>query len=51
MFIGQIPVVDLNYTAVAYDTPFTRDVVEECVRDVINEFSRSLSGMSSVLLV
>ena len=41
---GQIPVRDLNYAAVAMDTPFTRDVVEESVRDVINEFSRALSG-------
>lgn len=35
---------DLNYTAVAFDTPFNRDVVEECVRNVILEFSRALSG-------
>ncbi|XP_067950997.1 coiled-coil domain-containing protein 81-like [Watersipora subatra] len=41
---GQVQVSDLNYSAVAFDTPFTRDVVEECVRDVINEFSRALSA-------
>ena len=37
---------DLNFSAVAFDTPFNRDLVEECVRDVINEFSRALSGKS-----
>ena len=43
---GEIKVSDLNFSAVAFDTPFNRDLVEECVRDVINEFSRALSGMS-----
>ena len=43
---GEIKVSDLNFSAVAFDTPFNRDLVEECVRDVINEFSRALSGKS-----
>jgi hypothetical protein len=45
---GQIPVVPLNYTALSTETPFERDTVESCVREVLTTFNRSLSSKQNV---
>ncbi|ELT98423.1 hypothetical protein CAPTEDRAFT_224677 [Capitella teleta] len=45
---GQIPVVPLNFAALANEMPFERDTVELCVREVLTAFNRSLSSKRNV---
>ena len=39
---GQIPVVPLNFTAIASETPYPRETVETCIKEVLQALSRSL---------
>ena len=39
---GQIPVLTINFTAIASETPYSRETVETCVREVLQALSRSL---------
>ena len=45
---GQIPVVQLNYAALSFDSPFDRDAVEACVKEVLQALARSLSSKRNV---
>ncbi|XP_053312075.1 coiled-coil domain-containing protein 81 [Spea bombifrons] len=45
---GDIPVVPLNFVAVALATPYTRDTVEGCIKETINIFSRSVATKQNV---
>ena len=47
-FIGQIPVVTLNFAALAFETPFNRDSVEGCVKEVLNALARSVGARRNV---
>ena len=47
-FSGQIPVVQLNYSALSFESPFDRDTVETCVREVVNAVSRSVAAKRNV---
>ncbi|KAG8001288.1 Coiled-coil domain-containing protein 81 [Nibea albiflora] len=43
-------VVQLNYTAVAQETPFSRDVVEGCIRETLLVLFRALASEQNVFL-
>ncbi|KXJ13436.1 coiled-coil domain-containing protein 81 [Exaiptasia diaphana] len=45
---GQIPVVQLNFAALSYETPFDRDNVESCVKEVLQALSRSIQAKRNV---
>ena len=45
---GQIPVVQLNFSALSFDSPFDRDTVEACVREVLGALQRSVSVKRNV---
>ncbi|XP_058485867.1 coiled-coil domain-containing protein 81-like [Solea solea] len=44
----HLPVVQLNFTAVSQETPFSRDVVEGCVRETLALLFRALASEKSV---
>ncbi|TKS69654.1 Coiled-coil domain-containing protein 81 [Collichthys lucidus] len=46
----HLPVVQLNYTAVSQETPFSRDVVEGCVRETLLLLFRALVSEQNVFL-
>ena len=48
MCAGQIPVVPLNYAALSLDSPFDRDTVESCVKEVLNAVARALNAKRNV---
>ncbi|XP_041353947.1 coiled-coil domain-containing protein 81-like isoform X2 [Gigantopelta aegis] len=48
---GQIPVVPLNYAAVSFESPFDRDTVEGCVREILNAITRALGARRNVELL
>ncbi|KAK3699308.1 hypothetical protein QZH41_018418 [Actinostola sp. cb2023] len=45
---GQIPIVQLNFSALSYETPFDRDNVEGCVKEVLQALSRSIQAKRNV---
>ena len=45
---GQIPVVQLNFSALSFDSPFDRDTVEACVKEVLGALQRSVSSKRNV---
>ncbi|XP_076818504.1 coiled-coil domain-containing protein 81-like isoform X2 [Clavelina lepadiformis] len=45
---GEIPVVQLNFTALAVESPFDRDTVETCVREVLQSLSRAVANQQNV---
>lgn len=45
---GQIPVVRLNFAALSNETPFNRDTVESCVKEVLQALSRSVQAKRNV---
>eukprot|EP00118_Oscarella_pearsei_P004142 m.17224 g.17224 ORF g.17224 m.17224 type:complete len:655 (+) comp27390_c0_seq2:80-2044(+) len=45
---GHVPVVQLNYTAVSMESPFDRDTVERCVREVLLALSRCVQKNRTV---
>ena len=47
---GQIPVVALNYTILANYSPFDRDTVEMCVKEILHTFSYAVGMGKSVEL-
>ena len=47
-FLGQIPVVKLNFAALSNDTPFDRDTVESCVKEVLQALARSIQSKRNV---
>ncbi|KAK2817912.1 hypothetical protein Q7C36_021845 [Tachysurus vachellii] len=48
---GDIPVVQLNFTALSVDSPFERDVVESCVREMLLLLLRAVAAQRSVFLI
>ena len=49
-FSGNIPVVQLNFAALAFESPFDRDTVESCVREILGAVSRAVNGKKNVEL-
>lgn len=45
MILGEIPVVQLNFTVLAMESPFDRDTVESCVREVLQVYNLTVSGI------
>ncbi|KAM9320760.1 coiled-coil domain-containing protein 81 [Gastrophryne carolinensis] len=45
---GDIPVVPLNFTALSFSCPYTRDTLEGCVRETLVVFSRSVAAKQNV---
>uniref|UniRef100_A0A8D1QRM6 Coiled-coil domain containing 81 n=1 Tax=Sus scrofa TaxID=9823 RepID=A0A8D1QRM6_PIG len=45
---GDIPVVPLNFVMISLEGPFTRDVVEGCVKETLLFLSRSISTKQNV---
>ncbi|XP_075994603.1 coiled-coil domain-containing protein 81-like [Genypterus blacodes] len=45
-----IPVVQLNFSAVSHESPFSRDVVEGCVRETLLLLFRALASEQHLLL-
>ncbi|KAB5523362.1 hypothetical protein PHYPO_G00151670 [Pangasianodon hypophthalmus] len=48
---GDIPVVQLNFTALSMDSPFERDVVEGCVREMLLLLLRAVAAQRTVFLI
>lgn len=40
--------VQLNYSALSFETPFDRDTVEACVKEVLGAVSRSVGAKRNV---
>ena len=47
-FTGQIPVVQLNFSVLSFESPFDRDTVEACVKEVLLALSRSIGAKRNV---
>ncbi|XP_060555877.1 uncharacterized protein LOC132716590, partial [Ruditapes philippinarum] len=47
---GQIPVVQLNYAALSFESPFDRDTVESCVREILGAVQRAIGSKRNVEL-
>ena len=45
---GQIPVVQLNFSQLSYDSAFDRDAVEACVKEVLGALQRSIAAKRNV---
>lgn len=45
---GQLPIVQLNFAALAYESPFDRGMVESCVKECLGALSRSVSSKRNV---
>ncbi|XP_013385182.1 coiled-coil domain-containing protein 81 [Lingula anatina] len=45
---GQIPVVQLNFSAISFESPFDRDAVEICVQEVLGALARSVANKRNV---
>uniref|UniRef100_A0A3Q2QJW0 CCDC81 HU domain-containing protein n=1 Tax=Fundulus heteroclitus TaxID=8078 RepID=A0A3Q2QJW0_FUNHE len=48
--ISHLPVLPLNFAAVSQRTPFSRGVVESCVRETLAELYRALASEKNVVL-
>jgi len=46
-----IPVVQLNYAAMSFESPFDRDTVENCVREILSSFQRAVGARKNIELV
>lgn len=40
---GQIPVVQLNFASMAHESPFDRDTVESCVKEILGSVNRAVN--------
>ncbi|KAL4233395.1 Coiled-coil domain-containing protein 81 [Mactra antiquata] len=47
---GQIPVVQLNYAAMSFESPYDRDTVENCVREILGAVQRAVGNKRNVEL-
>lgn len=47
---GQIPVVQLNFAAMSFESPYDRDTVENCVREILNAVQRAVGAKKNVEL-
>ena len=48
---GDIPVVPLNFAAIAFESPYPRDTVETCAREVLTWLSRSVAENGNIEFV
>ncbi|XP_071956255.1 coiled-coil domain-containing protein 81-like isoform X2 [Antedon mediterranea] len=46
--LGQIPIVQLNFSALSMESPFDRDTNEACVKEVLLALSRSVQSRRNV---
>nr|XP_020460597.1 coiled-coil domain-containing protein 81 [Monopterus albus] len=46
----HLPVMQLNFTAVSQETPFSRDVVESCIRETLLLLCRALASEQNVFI-
>ncbi|KAH9525099.1 Coiled-coil domain-containing protein 81 [Bulinus truncatus] len=47
---GSVPVLPLNFSSISFESPFDRDTVERCVKDIIHGVSRALAVKRNVEL-
>ncbi|XP_021352588.1 coiled-coil domain-containing protein 81-like isoform X3 [Mizuhopecten yessoensis] len=47
---GQIPVVQLNFASMSFESPFDRDTVENCVKEILGAVSRAVGARKNVEL-
>ncbi|XP_061176644.1 coiled-coil domain-containing protein 81-like isoform X3 [Saccostrea echinata] len=47
---GNIPVIQLNFAALSFESPFDRDTVETCIREILSTVSRAVSAKKNVEL-
>lgn len=47
-FAGQISCSPLNFAALAMETPFTRDMVESCVREVLQALGQAVAAQKNI---
>ncbi|RUS77013.1 hypothetical protein EGW08_015238 [Elysia chlorotica] len=47
---GSIPVLPLNFASVSFESPFDRDTVERCVKEIISSVSRALAAHRNIEL-
>lgn len=48
---GSVPIVQLNYALLSTETPFDRDQVETCTREMFGAMNRSVAQQRAVELV
>lgn len=48
--LGHIPTPPLNFAALAFESPFDRDTVESCVREIVGSVSRAVAARRNVEL-
>ena len=48
---GNIPIVKLNYTTIAFETPYTRDCIEGCVKEVLIALDQAVHNKGNVEFV
>ena len=49
--LGNFPIVQLNYSAVSLESPFDRDTVEACIKEVLLALDRSISAGRNIEFV
>ncbi|XP_076466894.1 coiled-coil domain-containing protein 81-like [Babylonia areolata] len=47
---GHIPCPPLNYAALSFESPFSRDTVENCVREIVSSVNRAVASKRNVEL-
>lgn len=45
---GQIPIIKLNYTALSCATPYERDAIELCIKEVLLALNRSVAAKKNI---
>jgi len=48
--VTQLPVVQLNFTAVSQETPFSRNIVDGCVKETLQLLFRALASQKNASL-
>ncbi|XP_059150161.1 coiled-coil domain-containing protein 81-like [Physella acuta] len=47
---GSIPVLPLNFSSISFESPFDRDTVERCVKEIVGSVSRALAAKRNIEL-
>ncbi|CAL1544715.1 unnamed protein product [Lymnaea stagnalis] len=47
---GSIPVLPLNFSSISFESPFDRDTVERCVKEIVSSVSRALAAKRNIEL-
>ena len=47
---GTIPLVQLNFAALSFESPFDRDTMETCIREILNAVQRAIGAKRHVEL-